>query len=66
MSLPFCAAQPGGMCQHKIDEIFKKLSNELQMTYYDVDDKDYGGTLRKVIKMCHKETLKLNKDKMSC
>ena len=60
-------ALAGDMFQYKIDEIFKELPNVLGIgdyiliVSYDDDRMDHNRKLRWVMKICHKESLKLEK-----
>ena len=68
--LPFGAASPGNMFQHKINKIFKNLPNvfgiadAILVVGHDIDGKDYNEMLQQVLQICRgRWTLKLNKDK---
>ena len=66
--LPFLAALAGKMLQRKIDEIFKESPNVfgtddniLIVGYYD-NGRDHDNTLWRVLLICRKVSLKLQKD----
>ena len=59
---------PGDIFQRKIDNLFKELSNvfeiadDILVVGYDDDGMDHDYTLRRVLLICWKVNLKLNKD----
>ena len=57
------------MFQRKLDEIFRELSNvfgiadDILVVGYGDDGRDHDNLLRRVLQICRKVLLKLNKDK---